>query len=815
MAHGRSSITLQTDLPGLLPWQVCFLSLVLGVMAVRYPVAALVAWFCLGAVDHLLRHGRFFSGRWWACLLLALLSGFVVGILSLPAPAPPVPEWMEQRRMVTLSGVVDQVVTRPEHKLKIVLEDIACIVPQGERETLAGKLVWTWQYPGHRPEPGQRVRLHVRPRPVRGFRNAGVWDYAWYWRLRGVYWQAWTRGKRNAPQWGPAPQNVSWAVREKVGMTVRTAVPETQGGALVHALLTGDRSQLSTKTVRAMRRAGLSHTLALSGLHVGFMALMGVGLAFMGGWVCPDIYLHVPRPRLAVLLAAPLVFFYVWLGQPSASLLRAGIMFGFWGALLWAGRGRVLLDGLFAALAVLVLFDPMSVFDLSMQMSGVAVAGIALLFPLSLHMLPSGHGLLSRVFRWAGALLCISVCANLALLPLLSWNFGMVALNPLLNLVWIPLLGCAVMPLGVLGTLCSLAFGWTLPLVFSARIADGMLKMLYYAGDSGFSPLVAVLRPLWPEILGFALLMVGMLIAVRRAGHRSLPVMGVAGLVLLVGPHWQVVMHDAQDRASLTMLDVGQGQAVLVSLPGGRRYLVDGGGTASRTFDIGEAVVGPFLSGGRAPRLEGVLLSHSDYDHSQGLCHILEHFDVNVLYANRPLPSGSTGQRMQAAVRRAGLVARGLYAGGRIELGNGYSFECFNPVGDSVSASANDRSQVVRLECDGRGLALLCGDVESPVLERLARGTNDLRCSVLVVPHHGSEGSLAPAFYDVVGARYAVCSCGYLNRYGFPAKDVVRALQRRGTPLWTTADRGMIRVTWPWGNAGNMNMWFEAGAGAK
>jgi len=797
MASGRNSSNPSTDLPGLLPWQVCFLTFFLGVSTVRYSLAAVVSVLCLWLIDHLLRFGLKVRKIWCGCLFVVFLAGYGVGSILVPPPAPPAPKWMMQRTPVMVSGVVEQVLPKSENRLKIVLDNVVCFLSADDSRPLEGKIVWTWQYPDNKPDPGQLVQVRLRLRPVRGFRNAGTWDYAWYWRLRGVYWQGWSRGMRYLPQWGSPPNTFSWDLRRHVCQLVRNAVSSTQGGALVYALLTGDRSLLDVNTVRIMRSAGLSHTLALSGLHVGFMVFIGVGLAFICGWLCPKIYLHVPRPRLAVLFAAPLVIFYVWVGQPSSSLLRAGIMFLFWGVLLLAGRGRVLLDGLFAALAVLVALDPLSVFDLSLRMSGIAVGGIAVLLPLFKRFFPSGPGMMRRLCRWAGSLLAISISANIALLPLLSWNFGLLAANPVLNLVWIPLLGALVMPLGVLGVISSFLFGWSQPLWAASLVANQMLVMLHGVSGLGFAPTFAVLRPLWPEILGFVVLMVGVLVANRKIAKDFLPVLALAGFLLLIGPHWFVCGKDALGGVSLTLLDVGQGQAALVSLPGGKRYLVDGGGTASHTFDIGEAVVGPALAWGHPPHLDGVFLSHSDYDHSQGLCHILDFFDVTKLYANSPLPTGEVGERMTRAITHNGLVPHTLFAGDRVQLGEGFSFVCFNPIEGLQHVSSNNRSQVVRLERNGHGVALLCGDVEAAALKRLVKQNARLESDVLVVPHHGSKGSFDQGFYARVGARFAICSCGYLNRYGFPAQRVVQGLADCGTKVLTTSEYGMISVNWP------------------
>ena len=183
--------------------------------------------------------------------------------------------------------------------------------------------------------------------------------------------------------------------------------------------------------------------------------------------------------------------------------------------------------------------------------------------------------------------------------------------NVLLNLVWLPMLGFVVMPLGILGMLLS-TMSWTIPLggIFlgwASLVMDWLLAVLNVTCGTGLTPVFSVLRPLWPEIIGCILLLVT---AITVWGNRNRIPIGLAGIgfALVVLPHFSIMISDSRDETRLTMLDVGLGQSVVISLPGGHRWLVDGGGGA-KNFDLGEAVVAPYLTHGRSPRLDGVFMS--------------------------------------------------------------------------------------------------------------------------------------------------------------------------------------------------------------
>jgi competence protein ComEC len=394
----------------------------------------------------------------------------------------------------------------------------------------------------------------------------------------------------------------------------------------------------------------------------------------------------------------------------------------------------------------------------------------------------------------AAGVLAVSLCATVSLLPLVSWYFGSLSPNLLLNVVWIPMLGFAIMPLGLAGMILS-PFAFTAPaggmlLKLAASITDHMLGLLHMAAGAGLTPVVAVLRPLWPEVVGFFLLLVVALAA--WANRRVSTALAGLGFLLLVAPHVFVMASDAWDEVRLTVLDVGLGQSALISLPGGHRWLVDGGG-GSKSFDLGEAVVGPYLTLGRPPRLDGVFMSHPDSDHSRGLSFILARFQVGAFYTNGQLPSGVSGAEMAEALSVSGLEPEPLVAGQRVALGDDVALEVLHPPFGFESSNTNECSLVLRLVRGERGLAILPGDMESAGADAVLSLGVPLDAEVLVLPHHGSKASLSAPFYRVVGARAALCSNGFMNRFNFPHPAVVEALD---VPLFTTSDHGQVTAVW-------------------
>lgn len=845
-------------------WQSYALCWLLGLTAAAWPLAAGVLLCLLVLLDRRLHPHRHAART----VLALLLAGAGLLLSSHLLQSPRAPAWLESalptapsREKPRLCGTVHSVSGLPGERLRVLLRHVR---PEGQaaQDPLPGLTAWTWQYPQVTPVPGQEVCLRSSVRPVLGTRNDGVQDWGLWWRAQGVHWRLWSRGKGAHAVFSGTPSRSGLWRQQVRECFLQALLPprlpaqdrndwltSRQGHAVLPALLFGDRYYLDRDVMNQFAASSLLHSLALSGQHLAIAGLLGLVCVLLAGRWRADLYLQRPRVVLATLASCPPALLYLWLGSAPSSLLRAACMLlalALSLTILTRRSGplpeglhpylpRSTLDLLATALAFICTAAPLAIFDTGLQLSALCLFAIGISMPLMRRWLPLPHPprrsaprptrrqwvwqRVKRLGMQAARLLFISLAIQIVLLPLNVWLFGNAGQWFFLNLLWLPVLGCFVLPgtvLGLLLALCRLTAPAHLVLQLCALpcqwLVDG-LGLLHAAGLLDPPPLP---RPHWTAIPGMLLLCAA---AARHfslyppallphvpapRGHIRLLAAALAllavGPVLALWPRWQ---RDIR----LDVLDVGQAQAVVLRVPGQgllaapQRLLVDGAGPLSSTYDPGRRLVAPILLHNALPRLHSVISSHPDMDHCGGLVYLVRHFQVGRLYDNGRDSTNRYGRDWNT-LRRT-FPAQPLFQGDRLPLGDpalGLELEVLHPPREAVSTSrwkGNNASLVLRLVQHGHGLALLPGDAEIPVLKALLASGQDLRAEVLVAPHHGADSSFLPAFYDAVQPRQVLVSCGYLNRYGTPSPRLRHWLREQHIPLRITAHDGQLSVRWP------------------
>jgi competence protein ComEC len=563
--------------------------------------------------------------------------------------------------------------------------------------------------------------------------------------------------------WGRAAARARGWAR---GAFERSVLPGEER-ALLLAMVLGDRTGLGEETSEAFRAAGTYHVLAISGAQVALLAAVLVVLLRR---------LRVPPDPLAVIVCASLAF-YAQLVGGDVPVVRAAVM----ATVLLAGRALSLdadAANLLGLAAVLLLAArPSTVGDLGFQLSFTATLGILLLTPPLLKRVPA-------LPLRADLALAGSLAAQAALAPLLAAHFHRLAPAAiLLNLAAVPLSG-AVLLCG-LGVLAATAAGPG-PASAAGDLAWIAAHALLRSADPvrWFPALDLRVSPMAPWAAGAYAY--GVLLLLRR-GRRAAAVpmaVGLAGLIAGSGP-------PADGRLHVTVLDVGQGDAIVVRGPSGGVWLVDAGSAYDGGLDLGEAVVGPYLRTTNVRRLDRMLVSHAHPDHAGGAPFLLRAFPVAEAWEGPAPASDGSYRRFDAAVRGARVPRRTVWRGAPMRW-DGVDVEVLSPprAPRAPWRVRNDDSVVVRLR-HGENSFLLAGDIEKEAEAALP----EPEASVLKVPHHGSRSSSTPGFLAAVSPRLALLSAGHRNRHGHPHAEVVARYLARGVELLRTDVHGTITVS--------------------
>ncbi len=539
---------------------------------------------------------------------------------------------------------------------------------------------------------------------------------------------------------------------------LRTRIMEALAGkpyaGVIVALVVGDQRGIEQPDWDVFNRTGVSHLVAISGLHITMIAGLAA-LAMSSLWrrsffTKARLPLILPAQKVAALSGAVAALLYVLLAGFGVPAQRTLYMLAVVACALWMGRATNVSHILCLALALVVLLDPWAVLWPGFWLSFGAVGVI----------LYAGLGRVGRAAPgWRGTLRLAArtqYAVTLGLVPLTLLLFSQVSLvGPLANAVAIPVVSFVVTPLALAGSLLPAPLA--APVLWSAHFALAWLAQAL--GWLATLPVAVWSAPAPPPAL-FALALAGTawMLAPRGWPHRWTGAAAWLPLFLLQPA------YPTPGSFTVTAFDVGQGMALLVET-GAHRLLYDTGPQYAPGQDAGSRVILPYLRARGIRRLDTVVVSHSDLDHVGGALTLLEALRVGHVRS-----SLGEGHRVVRAARGHTRCTSGQ----RWEW-DGVVFEMLQPSPasyDDATLKANARSCTLRISSRGRAI-LLAADIEAAQEAALiAHAPDKLRADVLLAPHHGSGTSSTPAFLAAVKPSIGVFQVGHRNRYKHPKKEI-------------------------------------------
>ena len=715
------------------------LALAAGLVLPRFLPALPSVWILcvLGVLGGLL-----LSRRRWASSGLLLL-GFAWACWQCQSAIDDRLPVSQDGRTYWIQGTVSGLPTSTGDVVRFELEDI-----ESRHAGLPSKVRLSW-YGGPQVRAGERWRLAARLKRPRGLVNPHAFDYEAWLLARRIG----ATGSVKAGERLFAPRSVnSW--RDRLRLRLMEVSASGRQGAIA-ALVVGDDSGLSHEDWQVLQDTGTVHLMVISGQHIGMLAGLLYGLVALaarwGFW--PSRWPWLP---CACALALAGALSYGWLAGFDVPVRRACLMVAV--VLLWRLRFRHLgvWQPLLLALNGVLLVDPLVSLQPGFWLSFGAVAVLALAF----------SGRLGR-WKWWATLTRAQWAASLGLLPLLlTLGLPVSASGPLANLIAVPwvsltvpfaLLGTLLLPLGDIGEALLWLVGTSLALLFELLSAMATWQPAW----------LAVGIPIW------ALLMVGLgvLLMLLPSG---VPVRAL-GLVLLAPLVYPPYSEVAEGRAQVSVLDVGQGLSVLVRTR--EHALLYDAGPRQGDFDTGERVVFPSLRSLGVKRLDILLLSHADNDHSGG---------AQAIRRLLPVARTVSGEPQRHATD---LNAKPCENGAEWRW-NGVRFSLWQW---QAARESNQTSCVLLVEANGERV-LLTGDIDQAAEQALLLSGQDVKAQWLLLPHHGSRSSSSEPFLRAVEPSAALISRSLHNAFGHPHPTVTARLEASAIDVYDTALHGAIRI---------------------
>ena len=761
--------------------RLVLLAFALGCMAVQM-LASLPSPLTLGAV-----FGLAIAAGWYALLATKSLLTRLVGLAAAVATgvawaatfahvrlADQLPEAFEGRDI----EVIGIVASLPQHFERGVRFEFAPEQVLTAGATLPRRIQLAW-YGGYVPDAaadnpvvhaGERWRLNLRLRKPHGGANPHGFDYEAWLLERGIRATGYVRPPRSeAPQRLLAPfvWSLGTAVdraRESARTRLQNALADAPHGGVIVALAVGDQRAIDGDDWQLFTRTGVGHLMSISGLHVTMIASFGAFLAFAAWRRSERLMLALAAPRAAAAVGLFAAFTYCLIAGFAVPAQRTLFMLAVAAWSIWRGWFGSGTRVLAIALALVCVIDPWAPLSPGFWLSFGAVA-VLLLAGAS-----AGTGT-----HWFKAALVAQFAVTLGLIPLTLALFQQVSIaGPLANALAIPVVSFVITPLALLACLLpldgvALAAHWVLA---------WLMEYLTWLGSFEGAVWQRAAPPVWTILLAIA----GTLwcLVPWWLHWRALGVVWM--LPMLVHP----APTPAEGDLWLAVLDVGQGLAVVARTA--RHALVfDTGPRYSPEADGGNRVIVPYLRGEGVSKLDVLIVSHDDLDHSGGAASTLKAVSTDLMMS--PLPADH-------ALGKLAIDRRRCVAGDRW-IWDGVSFEFLHPPRSAYDKLAdlkdNARSCVLAIRAHGRQV-LLPADIERDVEANLVGAAAPLASEVLVVPHHGSKTSSTAEFLGAVRPATAIVAAGYRNRFRHPAPEVIERYRSLGTRILRTDEAGAITV---------------------
>lgn len=750
-------------------WILCFL--VAGILGAKYfhttteyvLFAALIflAAYCL-AVHFRIKEPFFFP--------LFALIGFLLLQFHLAVKIPEIEKWAEQEKNISITGQIIEISSTAigNQKLEIETEEWSL-----EDQNIQVKLKLI-VYPKESQELDYHDRIVIKGKLTKFSekRNPGGFDEKEYYETKGFSYRV---TAEEIQKIGEGELTFGGKIRDfrnKINFVFQKVLPEKESG-IVKALVTGVKSDLEKESKELYKNAGISHILAISGLHVSIITLMI--FAFLRDYVqCSK--------KLCSVISIIFILFYLVFSGASVSTIRAVIIcvILLFGNLI--DRCEDAFNSICIAAVGILLYQPRYLWNAGFQLSFITVTGLC----FGSAMIKEADSIPELIKKFFGG----SFLASIFSYPLVAYHFGSIPMwGFLVNLFVLPLIGVLVgfsMLVGMIGLIslkCATFFSGIIYLIlcFYEMVCEFSVKLPFSQWNIGQLPLIL--------LAGYYLLLT--LICFYQENKKWMKVLMPCVLLFL---SFGIVSIKWNQNIEIAFLDVGQGDSAVIHTYDGGTFLIDGGGNGflEEGDNTGKRIVIPYLKSRGVNLVDAIFITHMDADHALGAIEVMETFSVNqVIISDCDLGESQLIQRFLDAAKEKKIPVTKIHKGKYLELENGLMFTCLSPSAETEMAGGNENSLVLKLSYKEMDF-LFTGDIGEEEERKLLEEGQDIQADILKVAHHGSKYSSSEMFLEAVSCSEAIISSGKNNTYGHPAPETIENLEKHNINWYNTAENGAL-----------------------
>jgi len=702
---------------------------------------------------------------WWylktknVSLLLLIFFIFVGAISSGNALNSPNPYLRFEDKFITINGKAYEIKEYEGYAKYIV------------KPTNLPKVLVT-QYGGKYPSKGDIVSIRGIISIPQKATNPGGFDYKLFLKKKGIYavirvegYAVDIIGKDNLN----FIERVVYAAKQKIKINYINSMPEKDAKFVISIFL-GDNF-LDDETLRQFRSTGISHIISVSGLHVAIIT--GFILYLLS-------ILNIRRYKIPILLTA--LTFYAILTGANPPVIRAALMASITVIGTTYGKKHNSINSLSFAAFMILIFNPLMLWDVGFQLSFVATLAI-------LYFYRPIREKLSTLTPKIRDLVALTLSAQIGTIPFTMYYFHYISIISLLsNIVIVPLADVAV----VLGFLSAM-IGLILPPLsyfinyINIPVVETILYVTKLFDSLPYASINTIVPPLYVIVLYYGILTVLLSSFDKKIKKVSIAI--ALTFIIALFSYNYLLPRDLE----VTFLDVGQGDGTFVKTPHGKTFLIDGGGRplfATSSFDVGEDLVLPFLYYKGVMKLDGVFISHTDIDHVGGILSILQQMKVDKIFIGLQKVTDGNFKELMEIAKSKNIPIVFLKKGDKVKV-DGVEMYVLHPDPQNLIEEnpINNNGLVFKMKYKDMEF-LFTGDIEKPAEEILKN--LDIKTDILKVAHHGSNTSSTQEFIEKANPKVCIVQVGK-NSYGLPDERVLKYLHER-SKVYRTDKNGAIIV---------------------